>query len=268
MTQNEQVDIANALRCRFESDAFFGAGALPVRVPRQPTAGRRQNAAAAAMQPVARAPARPDVSAEEAEQRRADLEQMDVEEVKACTKCGLSATRTKTVFGVGSAAARIVFVGEAPGHDEDVSGEPFVGRAGRLLTDMIQKGMGLRREDVYICNVLKCRPPNNRTPAADEIAACRGILDRQLEIIRPEVIIALGAPAAQTLLNTRAGIGQLRGRFHDFYTSGTSLIGAPIPLMPTYHPAYLLRDESQKGKAWSDLKMVMAKLGIPIPRRQ
>ncbi|MBN2562145.1 MAG: uracil-DNA glycosylase [Phycisphaerae bacterium] len=193
---------------------------------------------------------------------------MDADEVKPCTRCGLATTRTKTVFGQGSPTARIVFVGEAPGHDEDVSGEAFVGRAGRLLTDMIQKGMGLRREDVYICNVLKCRPPNNRTPALDEIAACKDYLYRQLEIIHPEVIIALGAPAAQTLLGTRDGIGRLRGHFHDFYPGGSALMGDAIPLMPTYHPAYLLRSPGEKAKAWVDLKTVMARLGIPIPTRR
>ena len=212
-------------------------------------------------------PSRQPISAEEAANRRIQLDLIDNKEVKGCTRCGLSATRTKTVFGIGSPTARIVFVGEAPGHDEDVSGEPFVGRAGQLLTDMIEKGMGLRREEVYICNVLKCRPPENRTPATDEIAACRDYLWRQLEIIRPEVIIALGAPAAQTLLGTKEGIGALRGRFHDFYPSGTALVGDPIPLMPTYHPAYLLRSPGEKGKAWADLKMVMALLGIPIPKR-
>jgi DNA polymerase len=161
-----------------------------------------------------------------------------------------------------------MFIGEAPGHDEDVSGEPFVGRAGQLLTDMIQKGMGLRREDVYICNVLKCRPPNNRTPASDEITACKDYLLRQIQIISPEVIVALGAPAAQTLLGTREGIGRLRSRWHDFYPSGTALVGEPIPIMPTYHPAYLLRDPNEKGKAWADLKLVMARLGLPIPARR
>ena len=260
-TDNE---IARALRCRFESDALLGATALPVRIP-QPVAGERQPAATATP---GQAPARPTVSPEEAEQRGAQLELIDNDEVKTCAKCGLAATRTKTVFGVGSPAARIVFVGEAPGHDEDVSGEPFVGRAGKLLTDMIQKGMGLRRQDVYICNVLKCRPPENRTPATDEVVACRDFLWRQLEIIHPEVIIALGAPAAQLLLDTREGIGRLRGRFHEFYPSGSALIGDPVPLMPTYHPAYLLRSPGEKAKAWSDLKMVMARLGIPVPSRR
>lgn len=211
--------------------------------------------------------ARPPVSPEEIERRRAALTVIDDQEVKGCTKCGLHRTRTKTVFGVGHCAARIVFVGEGPGHDEDVSGIPFVGRAGQLLTAMIEKGMGLKRDDVYICNVIKCRPPNNRTPAPDEVTACKGYLLRQLEIIQPQVIIALGAPAAQTLLGVRDGIGRLRGRWHDFYVSGTALVGEPIPLMPTFHPAYLLRDPSQKAKAWEDLKKVMARLGIPIPRR-
>jgi DNA polymerase len=160
-----------------------------------------------------------------------------------------------------------MFLGEAPGADEDTSGIPFVGRAGQLLTDMIQKGMGLKRDDVYICNILKCRPPGNRTPATDEIASCKGYLWRQIEIIQPEVIIALGAPAAQTLLNTREGIGRLRSRWHDFYVSGMSTVGEPIPVMPTFHPAYLLRSPEEKSKAWADLKLVMARLNIPIPTR-
>jgi DNA polymerase len=244
-----EPDLGTALRCRFEADAILGARALPVRIPD----GRAVHA--------------PTVSPEETERRRVLLDQLDSEEVKPCTKCGLSATRGKTVFGVGHPAARIVFVGEAPGYDEDVQGEPFVGRAGKLLTDMIQKGMGLRREDVYICNVLKCRPPENRNPAADEVLACKGRLWRQIEIIQPEVIIALGAPAAQTLLETREGIGRLRGRFHEFYVSGSSLIGEPIALLPTYHPAYLLRSPGEKNKAWSDLKLVMTRLDIPIPQR-
>ena len=247
--------IAAALRNRFEADALLGAKVLPIRI--LPPAAQNE--------PVL---SRPPVPAEQIEARRIALAQIDDAEVKPCTRCALATTRTKTVFGVGSPAARIMFIGEAPGHDEDVSGEPFVGRAGQLLTDMIEKGMGLRREDVYICNVLKCRPPGNRNPASDEIAACRDYLHRQVEIIQPEVIIALGGPAAQTLLNTREGITRLRGRWHDFFPSGTSLVGEPIPLMPTFHPAYLLRDPSEKGKAWADLKTVMARLGIPIPERK
>lgn len=251
--------IRRALRDRFESDRTLGATALPVRMPKR--------AVASACPSEQFVPARPAVGPAEIENRRIQLALIDDNEVKGCTKCGLSETRTKTVYGVGSPAARIAFVGEAPGHDEDVSGEPFVGRAGRLLTDMIQKGMGLRRADVYICNVLKCRPPDNRNPAPDEVLACKDYLWRQLEIIQPELIIALGTPAAQTLLGTKDGIGRLRGRFHDFYPSGTSLVGDPIPLMATYHPAYLLRSPGEKKKVWADLKMVMARLGIPLPKR-
>lgn len=187
--------------------------------------------------------------------------------LQGCTRCKLSGSRSTVVFGSGNPDARLVVIGEGPGEEEDKQGKPFVGRAGQLLTAMIEKGMGLKREDVYICNVLKCRPPDNRTPATDEIAACKDYLLRQIEIVNPEVIIALGAPAAQTLLDTREGIGKLRARWHGFFISGISLDGEPIPVMPTYHPAYLLRDPSQKAKAWADLKMVMARLGIPVPQR-
>ena len=195
--------IADALRQRFEADALLGADVLPIRISGDLATSESGSPEAPPL------PARPPVSREEIELRNTALAVIDDAEVKVCVKCALHATRTKTVFGVGSPAARIMFIGEAPGHDEDVSGEPFVGRAGQLLTDMIQKGMGLKREAVYIANVIKCRPPNNRTPATDEITACKDYLLRQIEIIKPEVIIALGAPAAQTLLGTRDGIGRL-----------------------------------------------------------
>jgi DNA polymerase len=157
-----------------------------------------------------------------------------------------------------------VFVGEAPGYEEDQQGLAFVGRAGQLLTRMIV-AMGLTRDDVFICNVLKCRPPQNRDPSADEILACNSYLCRQLEIIDPEVIVTLGAPAAKTLLGTAQSIGRLRGRFHDYYPSGVSGQGRSIPLMPTYHPAYLLRSPSEKGKTWDDLQLVMQLLSLPVP---
>lgn len=259
----EPVDLRAALRTRFEADAILGARAFPAAClrPASPAAV----ASAGPSPDVPALPAPPAVSAEELNARRAQLAVIDEREVRGCTNCGLHATRTKTVFGVGSPAARIMFIGEAPGADEDASGEPFLGRAGQLLTAMIEKGMGLKREDVYICNVIKCRPPNNRTPETGEIAACKDYLLRQIEIIRPQVIIALGAPAAQTLLSTREGIGRLRSRWHDFYPSGTAMVGEAIPVMPTFHPAYLLRSPGEKGKAWADLKLVMARLGIPIP---
>lgn len=186
--------------------------------------------------------------------------------VKECTKCSLAESRTQTVFGQGHPAARLVFVGEAPGYEEDKQGLAFVGRAGQLLTRMIS-AMGLTRDEVFICNVLKCRPPNNRDPLADEILACGPHLRQQLAIIEPEVLVALGAPAAKTLLSTVQSIGRLRGRFHEYYLSGVAGEGPCIPLMPTYHPAYLLRNPAEKRKAWDDLQMVMVRLGLEMSKR-
>ena len=174
-----------------------------------------------------------------------------------CTLCKLHKARTNIVFGVGDPHAELVFVGEGPGRDEDEQGEPFVGRAGRLLTQMIE-AMGLRREDVYICNVVKCRPPENRLPEKDEIATCSPFLYRQLAAIRPKVICCLGACAAQTLLSTNQGISRFRGEWLDW--RGSRLIA-------TYHPAYLLRNPSAKGEVWKDLQKVMAVLGLQPKRR-
>jgi DNA polymerase len=173
-------------------------------------------------------------------------------EIGDCERCKLGNTRTNLVFGVGNPDARLVFVGEGPGRDEDLQGEPFVGRAGQLLTDIITKGMKMRREDVYICNVVKCRPPENRNPEPDEIDACEKFLIRQLEIIGPKIIVALGTFAAQTLLKTDSPISKLRGRFHDYHG---------IRLMPTFHPSFLLRNPEKKKEVWEDIKMVMAELG-------
>ena len=179
-------------------------------------------------------------------------------EVAACTLCAdLVANRTQTVFGVGDPKARLCFLGEAPGADEDRLGEPFVGKAGQLL-DRIIAACTLRREQVYILNVLKCRPPGNRTPAPDEVANCRFFFERQLEIIAPEFICCLGAVAAQSLLQTTQSVGRLRGRFHDYRNS---------KVVVTYHPAYLLRSPDQKRKTWDDMKMLMAEMGIEIPKR-
>jgi DNA polymerase len=169
-----------------------------------------------------------------------------------CTRCKLHKGRTKLVFGVGSPQARLVFVGEAPGEDEDLMGEPFVGKAGQLLTRMIE-AMGLRREDVYICNTVKCRPPNNRNPEPDELESCEPFLKGQLAALRPEVIVTLGKFAAQALLRDQAPISRLRGAWREYQG---------IPLMPTFHPAYLLRSPGEKGKVWSDLQQVMKKLGL------
>ena len=173
-------------------------------------------------------------------------------EFKNCMECALSKTRTHVVFGSGNAEARLMFIGEAPGFDEDKQGLPFVGAAGQLLTKIIE-AMKLKREDVYIANCLKCRPPGNRNPEPSEIAACSPILKRQVEIIQPEIICALGKFAAQTLLATDRPISRLRGEFHDF--NG-------IKLMPTFHPAYLLRNPDDKKLVWEDMKKVMQELGI------
>ena len=171
----------------------------------------------------------------------------------------------QTVFGQGNPRPDLVFIGEGPGTDEDIQGLAFVGRAGQLLTRMIE-AMTLERGDVFVCNIVKCRSPNNRTPNERETTTCSPYLFRQLAILRPKVIVALGRPTAQTLLATKAPIGRLRGRFHDFPLPDLRPPEPPtIKLMPTFHPAYLLRSPGEKGKAWSDLKQVMAFLGIPTP---
>ncbi|HEV2340426.1 MAG TPA: uracil-DNA glycosylase [Candidatus Acidoferrales bacterium] len=175
-----------------------------------------------------------------------------------CKRCKLCQKRANIVFGAGSSTAELVFVGEGPGHDEDIQGLPFVGRAGKLLTQMIE-AMGLRREDVYICNVVKCRPPENRTPEPDEVETCSPFLFRQLDVIHPKVIVCLGAVAFQSLLGAKQSISRLRGQWLEF---------RGMPLLATYHPAYLLRNPSAKGDVWEDLKKVMAHLGLKPPARR
>jgi len=176
-------------------------------------------------------------------------------DVAACTACDeLACSRKQTVFGVGNPHARLCFLGEAPGADEDAQGEPFVGRAGQLLTKIIE-ACTLKREEVYILNVLKCRPPGNRNPLPHEVANCRGFLDRQLALIQPEFICCLGSVAAQTLLETETSIGRLRGKFQDY---------KGIPVMCTYHPAYLLRNPSAKKDVWEDMKVLMRKMGVEL----
>jgi DNA polymerase len=173
-----------------------------------------------------------------------------------CTRCRLHKTRNKIVYGVGNPKASLLFVGEGPGHDEDIQGIPFVGRAGKLLTQMIE-AMGLRRDDVYIANVVKCRPPENRTPEKDEVATCSPFLLRQIDAIAPKVIVCLGNVASQSLLGTNKSISQYRGQWVDY--RGTRL-------MATYHPAYLLRNPAAKSDVWLDLKKVMVELGLPLNR--
>jgi uracil-DNA glycosylase family 4 len=177
------------------------------------------------------------------------------EDIGDCTRCRLHKGRTNLVFGVGNVNAELMFVGEGPGADEDAKGEPFVGRAGQLLNNMIS-AMGIKREDVYIANVVKCRPPSNRTPEKDECDTCSPFLMRQIDVIKPKVIVALGAVAAKNLLAVSDSMANLRGRWYDFRNS---------KLLVTYHPAYLLRDPRQKKEAWKDLQMVMKFLGLNPP---
>ncbi len=190
--------------------------------------------------------------------------------IRKSEKCGLKKTATNLVFGEGNPDAQIFFVGEAPGFEEDKQGRPFVGRAGQLLTDIITKGIGIKREDVYIGNVLKCRPPENRTPTPEEIIACGPYLTRQLQIIHPKVIVALGASAVRGLLpDVTETITRTRGRFFDYHLDGPGTkTGEIIKLMPTFHPAYLLRNPAEKAKVWDDIQKVMAYLGIPVPGKK
>jgi len=173
------------------------------------------------------------------------------EELGDCTRCKLHKGRRNIVFGEGNPNASLVFVGEGPGQEEDVQGRPFVGAAGQLLTDIIVKGMRLNREDVYICNIVKCRPPNNRNPEPDEVMACEPFLIKQLQAIKPKIIIGLGNVAVKTLLKTKEGITSLRGTWKTYQG---------IPFMPTFHPAYLLRTPSDKRLVWDDIKKVLAEL--------
>lgn len=179
------------------------------------------------------------------------------EEIGDCTRCQLHEGRTNLVFGDGNPKARLMFVGEGPGRDEDMQGKPFVGRSGKLLTKIIE-AMGLTREDVYIGNVVKCRPPNNRTPEQNEMDTCEQFLFKQIRFINPEVIVCLGATAAKSILKTKSSLGSLRGKFHSY--SGTKL-------MVTYHPAALLRNPNFKKPAWEDMQVVMRELGLPLPKK-
>ena len=195
--------------------------------------------------------------------RYPDLEKAaSLEEVSAfigdCKRCKLAPLRTHLVFGVGNPRADLMFVGEAPGADEDARGEPFVGRAGQLLTDIIERGMGLKRSDVYICNVIKCRPLDNRNPEPDEVAACEPFLMRQIDLVRPRAIVALGTFAVQALLKVKTPISRLRGNWHEV---------RGVKLMPTFHPAYLLRSPGEKRVVWQDIQEVMKLLGLEIPAR-
>jgi len=237
------VDINKAVRQHLEMDDFF-TGGFAVKGNTAPSEPQQQ---------------KDDAAVAEAAKELGKI----ADEVCQCRKCDLGSLRTNAVPGEGNPNARIFFIGEGPGADEDAQGRPFVGRAGKLL-DKVIKACGLKRSDVFIGNILKCRPPENRDPRPDEIINCLPYLQRQIEIINPEIIVALGAHAARTLLDTNKSIGQLRGQFHEYYAG---LGRPPIKLMATYHTAYLLRNYSQENRrrVWEDMQKVLAELGLPIP---
>jgi uracil-DNA glycosylase len=291
--------LLGALRAQLECDEFLGGRWLPIGPVTVPSALPPRTAQPVAVQPAAKVskPSVPSVSGKTVQppatgqspvptdnnvmagktrktqgnppdvvtEKRRLLAEVE-EELRTCHKCPLAKSRKHLVPGEGHPDARIMFVGEAPGQTEDETGRPFVGRAGQLLTNIIE-AMGLKREDVFICNILKCRPPGNRDPLASEIAECIGYLYRQIEIIRPDIIVALGKPAAQTLLQSTASIGELRGRIQECYPGPMT---PPIKLMATYHPAYLLRNytDDTRRRVWLDMQMVLKELGLPIPVRK
>jgi uracil-DNA glycosylase family 4 len=224
----------------------------PSPAPPRPPAERRGSAPAAS---APRAAARSEELFSDPGVRAAATLAALREHIGDCRRCKLAGGRTHLVFGIGNPSAALMFVGEGPGADEDRQGEPFVGRAGQLLTEIVTKGMKLRREDVYIANVIKCRPPGNRNPEPDEIAACMPFLARQIELVGPRVIVALGTFAAQTLLGVKTPITRMRGVWQDY---------RGIKVMPTFHPAYLLRNPNDKRLVWADIKVVMAELGLPV----
>jgi uracil-DNA glycosylase family 4 len=249
-------DLARQLRQHLDSLRAAGVHWLPNQpAPTEPMPLSDLAASAAGVDPVRPAAE----TAGSPEQRRRELTLL-AERVSTCPRCTeLVVSRSRTVFGVGPLDVELCFVGEAPGATEDQRGEPFVGEAGQLL-DRILAACGLKREEVYICNIVKCRPPGNRLPTAQEAGNCREYLERQLELVRPKFLCALGACAAQNLLGTSEGIGKLRGRFHDY---------KGIPVMCTYHPAFLLpgRSPHKKKDVWEDMKKLLERMGRPIPQR-
>jgi DNA polymerase len=244
----KQTDLNKVLKQHLEMESFFagdfavkGSGELFAEVPAEAEPEQEVSDMAQSLETIAKT-------------------------VRSCRKCEIGSTRTHAVPGQGNPKARLMFVGEAPGADEDQQGLAFVGRAGKLLTDIII-AMGLTRDEVFIGNILKCRPPGNRDPKLDEIGNCWPYLKRQLELIQPEVIVALGAHAAKTLLDTTDAIGKLRGRFHEYKFSDDL---PPAKLMPTYHPAYLLRNYSydNRKRVWEDMMKVLKELGLPVPKKK
>src|SRR5450631_2629221 len=259
MTDDADLDelrlLTRALRAHVEWQASTGATGLE-------RASQETRTAAAPASIAALPAAAPSRTVAALPVVRADAElrlQVIAETVRSCTRCGLSKHRKQTVFARGTGSAGVCFVGEGPGVDEDAQGLPFVGAAGQLLDKMIA-AMGLGRDEVYVCNIVKCRPPENRKPELDEMAACIPYLNEQLDLIQPRVIVALGATAVQGLLGTTEGITRLRGRWQQYR--------GQIDVMPTYHPAYLLRTPSAKREVWDDLQEVLRRVGRSTPARR
>lgn len=249
----EFLEILADIRAHLEFQRALGVKTLETgAVEREPAAAMQQPLAHTAEA------ARGSQHADAVQAAPAGLEALR-EEIGDCTRCKLHKGRKTIVFGEGDPEAAIVFVGEGPGFEEDQQGRPFVGAAGQLLTDIIEKGMKIRRAEVYICNIVKCRPPNNRNPEPDEVEACIGFVKQQISMIRPKVIVTLGNVPTQNLLNTKQGITKLRGTWQEY--NG-------IPVMPTFHPSYLLRSPSEKRWVWVDIKKVMKKLGMEVPENK
>jgi uracil-DNA glycosylase len=259
---SDAEDLRRQLRARLRSLSAAGIDWLPLGTPLQspPVAAPQPMAVELPAAPAAAEPMPATMAETSIEQRRIGLQQL-AQEVRGCTRCPeLCSTRTQTVFGQGEPGVDLCFVGEAPGEDEDRQGLPFVGAAGQMLNRIIT-GCGLKREEVYIMNVLRCRPPRNRTPLPNEVANCRGFLERQMDLVRPRFICCLGGCAATNLLQTPLSVGKLRGRFHDY---------RGIPALVTYHPSYLLphRSPEKKREVWEDMKMLLQRMGRPIPQRK
>jgi uracil-DNA glycosylase len=260
---DELADLTRALRSQLARHATAGTWAAPGGPTARPAATETAEHGAGVVMEVASEPDEAVHVGHVTQVGRVGLPQIRTD-LGECTRCKLHGTRRSIVFGVGADDAPLMFVGEAPGEQEDKRGEPFVGPAGELLDKMIE-AMGWSRASVYIANILMCRPPNNRNPQPDEVAACKPFLEAKIRAIAPRVIVALGRPSANTLLGTDAPISALRGKFHDRHG---------VKVMPTFHPAYLLREPDRKRDAWADLKLVMAELarlgivapGAPSPR--
>jgi len=263
--QKKFIEIVADVRAHLEYQRALGIKTIEVNTPvvhplrEQPatvTVPNKKTVVAAAALPAIRETAKTATSTQVGQPMTLEAIR---EEIGECTRCKLHTGRKNIVFGEGDPKAVIVFVGEGPGSEEDQQGRPFVGEAGQLLTDIIEKGMKIKRAEVYICNIVKCRPPGNRNPEPDEVETCIGFVKKQIRAINPRVIVTLGNVPTQNLLGTKQGITKLRGTWQTY---------EGIPVMPTFHPAYLLRSPGEKKKVWEDIQLVMAKLGMPIPEKK